>query len=81
MQRESMTFDVVIVGGRPAGLATGIQLAQLCQKTSLSICVIDKGATIGSHILSWAVLEPSAFNELIPDCPNHDLPPKFRTLN
>ncbi len=69
MERESMDFDVVIVGAGPAGLATSIRLAQLSQQQNqpLNICVIEKGETVGAHILSGAVLEPRALNELIPD--------------
>ena len=69
MPRESMEFDIVIVGAGPAGLAAGIRLAQLSQQhhQPISICILDKGAEIGSHILSGAVLEPRALNELIPD--------------
>ncbi|HVE44173.1 MAG TPA: electron transfer flavoprotein-ubiquinone oxidoreductase [Gammaproteobacteria bacterium] len=65
MTEEKMDFDVVIVGGGPAGLAASIRLADLSQQT-LSICVIDKGEAIGSHILSGAVLDPQALNELLP---------------
>jgi len=69
MIRESMEFDVVIVGAGPAGLATSIRLAQLAleKSTPLNICVIDKGDNVGAHILSGAVLEPRALNELLPD--------------
>lgn len=69
MTRESMDFDVVIVGAGPSGLSAGIRLAQLGLKnnTPLSICIIDKGDNVGAHILSGAVLEPRALNELIPD--------------
>lgn len=69
MMRESMDFDVVIVGAGPAGLSTGIRLAQLAkqQGTELSICIIDKAERVGGQILSGAVLEPRALNELIPD--------------
>lgn len=76
MSRESMEFDVVIVGAGPAGLATSIRLAQLAaaHQTSLSICIIDKGDAIGAHILSGAVLEPRALNELLPDWQNQNPP-------
>jgi electron-transferring-flavoprotein dehydrogenase len=63
-----MNFDVIIVGAGPAGLSAAIRLAQLARQNQkpLSICVLEKGAAVGSHILSGAVLDPSALNELIP---------------
>ncbi len=69
MERESMEFDVLIVGGGPAGLATAIRLKQLCEQKGqdFSVCVIEKGAEIGAHILSGAVVDPQALTELIPD--------------
>ncbi len=67
--RECMEFDVVIVGAGPAGLATACHLAQLAavQQQSLSICVLEKGAEVGAHIVSGALLDPCALNELFPD--------------
>ncbi|RUO44750.1 electron transfer flavoprotein-ubiquinone oxidoreductase [Idiomarina aquatica] len=69
MERESMDFDVVIVGAGPSGLATACRLGQLAQDNDqeLMICVVEKGADIGAHILSGAVFEPRAMNELFPD--------------
>ena len=69
MERESMEFDVVIVGPGPSGLATACRLGQLAQENEqeLMICVVEKGADIGAHILSGAVFEPRALNELFPD--------------
>lgn len=67
--RESMEFDVVIVGAGPAGLATAIRIKQLGAERGeeLSVCILEKGAEVGAHILSGAVIEPRALNELIPD--------------
>ncbi|MGD9952531.1 MAG: electron transfer flavoprotein-ubiquinone oxidoreductase [Burkholderiales bacterium] len=65
MSRESMQYDVVIVGGGPAGLAAAIRLKQLSPETS--VCLIEKGSEIGAHILSGAVMDPRALDELLPD--------------
>ena len=73
---EEMTYDLVIVGAGPAGLAAAIRLKQLDKQynTSHSICIIEKGAEVGSHIISGAILEPSALNELIPNWQDTDIP-------
>ena len=69
MERESMEFDVVIVGAGPAGLSTACRLMQLAQEKEqeLMVCVVEKGSEVGAHILSGAVFEPRALNELFPD--------------
>jgi len=67
--RENMEFDVVIVGAGPAGLSCAIRLKQLAAEAGkdITVCVLEKGSEVGAHLLSGAVFEPRALNELIPD--------------
>src|SRR5213082_2108403 len=72
--RESMEFDVVIVGAGPAGLAAAIRLKQL--SADLSVVVVEKGSEVGAHILSGAVIDPVALDRLLPQWRNEGAPIK-----
>ncbi len=79
--RESMPYDVVIVGAGPAGLSAAIRLKQMAAEkgAELSVCILEKGSEVGAHILSGAVIDPRSLDELIPDwrekgCPLADVP-------
>ncbi|HET9510064.1 MAG TPA: FAD-dependent oxidoreductase, partial [Sphingomonas sp.] len=79
--RESMPYDVVIVGAGPAGLSAAIRLKQLANDAGqeLAVCVLEKGSEVGAHILSGAVIDPKALDELLPTwrddgCPLAEVP-------
>src|SRR5262249_2798913 len=76
IERETMEFDVVIVGAGPAGLAAAIRLKQLAAETGkeISVVVLEKGSQVGAHILSGAVIDPVALDRLLPDWPEQGSP-------
>ena len=76
IQRDSMEYDVVIVGAGPAGLATSIKLKQI--NPDLNVCILEKGSEVGAHILSGNVFETRALDELIPDWKEKNAPVKTK---
>lgn len=82
MEKESIAFDIAIIGAGPSGLSTAIRLKQLANQhqQEISICVLEKGAEVGAHILSGAVFEPTALDELIPEWRMRDTSIQTRAL-
>ena len=82
MEYESVNYDLVIVGAGPAGLSSAIKLKQLDKKnnTNHSVCIIEKGAEVGSHIISGAILDTLALSELFPNWKEMDAPIKTRVV-
>src|SRR5882762_8990936 len=77
--RETMDFDVAIVGAGPAGLASAIRLKQLA--SDISVAVIEKGSEVGAHILSGAVIDPIALDRLLPGWRDEDTPIKIKVAS
>ena len=77
-ERESMPYDVVIVGAGPAGLAAAIRLKQLAQEAGreLAVCILEKGSEVGAHILSGAVIDPIGLDRLLPEWRSEETPIK-----
>ena len=78
MTREAMKYDVVIVGAGPSGLATAIKLKQL--DPNLNVCILEKGAEVGAHILSGNIFETKALDELLPNWKEEGAPIKTKTF-